>query len=79
MATATERLLKLKEEIYQAKLDKSSIEGALKQNLTRLKDEFGCRSIEQAKSKLEKLKEQKISLQEQIEDSVKKLEAQYEW
>ena len=79
MATATDRLLALKDEIAQAKLDRASIEGALKQNLARLKDEFQCRSLEQAKVKLDKLKEQKESLQEQIEKAVGKLEASYEW
>ena len=79
MASATERLLKLKDEIAQAKIDKAQCEGALKQNLQRLKDEFQCRSVEQAKTKLAKLKEQKESLQEQIETAVANLEEKYSW
>lgn len=79
MASATERLLKLKDEIAQAKIDKAQIEGALKQNLQRLKDEFQCRSIEQAKTKLAKLKEQKETLQEQIEKAVENLEENFSW
>jgi len=79
MATATDRLIALKNEIQKAKLDKSACEGALKQNLSRLKDEFQCRSLEQAQAKLEKLKTQKESLQGQIEQTVERLEADYEW
>lgn len=79
MSTSVERLLQLKEEIQQAKLEKATVEGSIKQNMIRLKEEFGCRSLEQAKAKLAKLKEQKESLQEQIEGAVKQLEGSYQW
>ena len=74
-----DRLLSLKKEIEQAKLDHASIEGAINQNLKRLKDEFGVRSVEQAQAKLVKLKEQRTELQNDIEDIVKKLEERYSW
>jgi type II secretory pathway component PulM len=77
--TATERLLALKEEIMQAKLDRATVEGSLNQNLERLKSEFGCRSLEQGKVKLEQLKKQKETLQLQIEKAVAKLESSYSW
>lgn len=79
MATVEERLLTLKKELEHAKLDKASAEGALKQNINRLKDEFGCKSLEQAKTKLEKLKEQKEVIRGKIEKAIEKLEANYEW
>jgi hypothetical protein len=47
--------------------------------MSRLKEEFGCRSLEQAKSKLAKLKEQKEILHSQIEAAVTKLEGDYSW
>lgn len=79
MSGSVERLLALKEEIQEAKLDKATVEGSIKQNMLRLKEEFGCRSLEQAKAKLAKLKEQKETLQEQIEAAIAKLEGDYQW
>lgn len=79
MASVTERLFKLKNELEQAKLDKATIEGALNQNTQRLKDEFSCRSVEQGKAKLKKLSEQKEDLEKKIEKAVKKLEEAYSW
>jgi hypothetical protein len=79
MATIAERLIQLKAEIDQAKLDKASVEGQLKQNLARLKDEFQCRSIQQAQAKLETLKQQKETLMKQLEVSMAKLEEDFQW
>lgn len=79
MATIGERLLQLKKELELAKLDKASAEGALQQNIYRLKEEFECKSISAANTKLEALKNQKISLQSKIEKAVERLEEKYEW
>jgi DNA anti-recombination protein RmuC len=79
MATIADRLIQLKTEIDQAKLDKASVEGQLKQNLARLKDEFQCRSVEQANGKLKALKEQKETLTKQLEVSMAKLEEDFQW
>ena len=79
MATSIERLLKLKDEIEHAKLDSASAQGALDQNLKRLKDEFGVRSLEQAKAKLEKMKSEQTGIKNKIEAAVEKLEENYSW
>jgi hypothetical protein len=79
MATIEQRLLDLKKEIESAKIEKAQSEGALNQNMSRLKEEFKCRSIEQAQKQLEKLKEQKEVLQGKIESAMKKLEEDFEW
>jgi len=79
MASSVDRLLQLKEEIAQAKLDSASIKGALDQSTKQFKDEFQCRTIESAKLKLEKLKEKKEELQGDVDDIVEELEAHYEW
>jgi len=79
MATATERLLKMKDELSKCKIDKAEIDGAIKQNMERLKTEFSCGSLERGKSKLNLLKEKKTKLDEQIEDAVNKLENSYVW
>lgn len=79
MASSVDRLLELKKEIAQAKIDSAKVEGALQQNLQRLKDEFQCRSLDAAKIKLNKLKEQKESIQEEIDKAVQALEVKYQW
>jgi len=79
MASISEKLLKLKEEIEQAKLDKAQVEGALKQNMQRLKDEFQVRSVEAANKKLDELNKQKLELEDSIESAMKSLEEKYQW
>lgn len=79
MANEAKRLLELKEEIEQAKLDSASIKGAIEQNMKRLKEEFKVNSLDQAKVKLERLKKQAEDLKEQIATAVENLESQYEW
>lgn len=79
MATSTEKLLKWKQEIEQAKLDKASVEGRLKQNLQRLKDEFHVRSCDSAKAKLSELVKKKEQLETALEAIVKRLDENYSW
>ena len=79
MKDNVQKLLDLKTEIQQAKLDQSATMGALQQNLQRLKDEFQCRSLDMAKAKLNRLKEQKEKLTKQIETAVAELEENYQW
>jgi len=79
MASISEKLLKLKEEIEQAKLDKAGVESILKQNMQRLKDEFQVRSVDAANKKLEELNKQKLELEDSIESAMKSLEEKYQW
>lgn len=77
-AKAIDKLVKLKKQIEQAKLDKASAEGALKQCLDRLKIDFACKSIDQAKKKLEEMKKKQEELEEDIEAALKELEEEYD-
>lgn len=79
MATSVDKLMQLKEEIVQAKIDSAKVSGAIQQNLERLKTEFQCRSLPMAQAKLTSLKQQKETLQVQIEQSVAQLESSYSW
>jgi len=79
MATVIERLTKMKDELEAAKIDRAEIDGAIKQNMERLKTEFQCGSLERGKSKLNSLKEKKAKLDEEIEDAVTSLEKSYVW
>lgn len=60
----TDELLQLKRRIEQAKTDSSRAAGAEEQLLKRLKEEFGCDSIEAAKQRLDEL-DQDVVTQEQ--------------
>ena len=71
------RLLEMKEEIQEAKLQKASLEGTIKQNLATLKDNFKVSTVEAARTKLAKLKEQKEELTEDLETAVEKLEGAF--
>ena len=81
MATSNmvERLMDLKKEIDQAKLEQASLQGMLNQNLKRLKTEFGCSNIDEAKELLDKLNKDKTNLESKIEKAVTELERKYEW
>jgi hypothetical protein len=70
-------LTDFKAEIDQAKIDKAGIDGAINQNMARLKSEFGCGSVAQGNSKLQALKTKKEQLDVQIEDSVAVLKEKY--
>lgn len=74
-----ERVLELKEEIEKAKINKAKMEGALKQHTNRLKEEFDCKDLSEAKKKLNALKKEKEELEEEIEEAVEKLESEYQW
>ena len=76
---AIKRFSKLKDEIEQAKIDRAREEGGLKQNLQQLKDKFNVRSVEQARTKLGRIKEQKGEVNVKITKVLESLEAKYEW
>ncbi len=69
----------MKEALEQAKLDKAQLEGALAQNMQRLKEEFGVTSIDKAKLKLKDLQDELELTKQEIDLTVKKLEKEYDW
>lgn len=73
------RLLGIKKQIDEAKIEKAQIEGALDQNMKRLKEEFGVSTLKKAKEKLETLKGEQEKLQTKLDKQMKKLEDDYEW
>lgn len=73
------RLLELKREIEKAKLDKAEAEGALKQNLKRLLDEFGLDSLVKAKKEIDSLKKKGEVVKTKLEAHVQKMEEGYVW
>jgi predicted nucleic acid-binding Zn-ribbon protein len=75
---AIDKLIKLKRDIEQAKLDKANAEGALQQCLDRLRIDFGCKTIEQAQKKLNGMKERQKELETEIEEALQELEDTYD-
>jgi len=79
MATSAEKLLKLKNELEQAKLDKAQLQGALDQNLKRLKEEFDVPTLSEAKTKLDYMIKEQAVLTVKIDKAVEALEEKYQW
>ena len=79
MATSIEKLMKLKKEIDQAKLDKASLEGVYNENLQRLKSEFEVKDLVGAKKKLSAIEKELDELDSKIDELVQNLEENYQW
>ena len=73
-----EQLLDLKKQIEQAKTRKAEAEGALKQMKRQLEDDHGCKTVDAAIKKLEKMDVQIEALNQQIAEGMAKLEKDYE-
>ena len=69
-----EKYRKLKQEVEDTKAEADRAQGALDQLLTRLKDEFACSNLKEAKARLVELKAKK----EQAETTFEKVMADYE-
>lgn len=74
----SEKFLKLKKEIEDAKIEKATLKGRLKTSMEQLKDEFDVNSIEEAEEHLEKLKKELIDVQKQIQENEEELEEIFE-
>ena len=74
MQDVVEKLNRIKKRIDKAKKEMAMLEGKKEQLLARLKSEFRVDSIEQAKEKLETLKDKKDRIETEIEEKMSKLE-----
>ncbi len=72
------QLLELKEEIETAKTKISELTGTQKQLMKDLKTEWNCTTLEQAKTKHEKLGKEISVLSDKIDKGVKELNEMYE-
>jgi len=62
-----EKYRKLKQEVEETKAEADRAQGALEQLLARLKEEFDCDSLKEAKAKLNELKAKKEKAQSVFE------------
>lgn len=78
MPTDTQQLLQLKEQIDRADKKKSELEGQLKEQLSRLKKEFDCSTMDEGEAKLDKMKVQLDKKQKALSTGVAKLQEKME-
>jgi len=77
MSLSEEELLELKEEINDAKTRASELTGQQKALLQQFKNEFGCRTVEEAKKKLAEMELSISSQEKRIAKSIGELEEKY--
>lgn len=71
------KLLKLKETITESKEQLASLKGEYQGGIKRLKEEFGCESIEDAKQKVIDLDKEITKLETSIEEGLETLETEF--
>lgn len=72
-------LLKMKDDIETAKSEKARIEGKLDTYKDKLKEEYGCTSLQQAKIKINEMEKDAEKKQQELIKGVKKLHNEYDW
>lgn len=72
------QLLELKEQIDTAKDEVKELEGRKKYLLQQLKEDWGCKTLDEAEEKLDDLKEEVQTIKDKIDEGTNKLEEKYE-
>ena len=72
------KLLKMKDEINEAKTAISRIEGE-EAGLLKQLEQFGCKTLEEAQAKLSTMEADNEKLEAQINKEIQKLEGAHEW
>lgn len=72
-------LNKLKEEIDEAKKDEIRLDERQKGLSNRLRNEFNCRSIDDAEKKIISIKKRRETVDEKIKTDYQKLKNDFEW
>ena len=67
----------IKEKVEKAQQTKDQAAGALSQVMKRLKNEFGCVTLKQAKKKLKELQSKEEELQGEFEQAVEEFEGNW--
>lgn len=70
-------LIKLKQNIDDARQEASEIKGQLKQLYASLEEEFECKTIEEAKQKEQEIQYKIEKLNKKIEEAVEQIEENY--
>ncbi len=73
------KLMKMKEQIEEAKVEKNREEGKLEELLKQLKKEFKCKNLNEAKKILVGMEREIDKEEDALEKGINKLEESYEW
>lgn len=76
---STERLLKIKEQIDEAKNKQAEIRGKRSNAEEQMLNQFGIKTIEEGNKELKKRGEELDQLESKFEKEMKDLESSYEW
>lgn len=71
------QLMSLKQEITDAKQEKSRLEGRLQQLAEQLQKEYGCKNLPEAEKKLKEMDVQITKLSTTIQEQSRELEEKY--
>jgi hypothetical protein len=72
-----EEVVRMRKRLTQAREELATARGGLKELLKRLKAEFGCDSVEQARVKFAELKAKRGSLEEDISAGVARIKKEF--
>lgn len=67
----------LKKEVERCRTEKARAEGALSQTMNKIREEFGCENIQEAKEKLVALEKEAVELEGRWEKALGKFEARW--
>ena len=72
-------LLDLKKKIDRAKTEVSELTGQRNALMKQLREEYNCKSLEEADKELQRMEREVTKLESQIETGMKDLQEKYEW
>lgn len=70
-------LIELKDKIDTAKDEVAQLKGQQTALMRQLKEKYGCKTLEEAEEKAEKIKDANVKLQKQIDKFTEELEEKY--
>lgn len=73
------KLIKMKQKIEESRNRIAVAKGQRKELLKRLEEEFGCKSLKEAKAKLKELANTAGKLEAKIEKGISELEKSHDW
>ena len=74
-----EKLLHYKEEIGNATIQLSQLKGEERSLLSRLKEEHGLKSVEEAQKRIKQRGAEKAELEEKLEEKLSQIEKDYDF
>lgn len=73
------RLLNLKQQIDDAKMEVSQLKGRRANLLDQLQEQWGCKTAKEAEAKLKKMQQETKELEQRLQTGIAELEDKYEF